>query len=228
MIKYAKQFFEGRVKALFGGSFNPVHIGHLILARDILEDFLLERVIFVPAFIQPLKEKLLIPPEIRLNLLKVSIKEEQRFNVWDYEIKQGEVSYTYKTLEAFVKIFKENPLLIMGSDSFLSFHRWKKPEKILSLSTLLIVQRPGYEENLTDVLKKLNVNLPVAEVEKGNVDKTILSKAKIIFYRGRQLQISATEIRERLKQGKSIKYMVTEEAEKILRRWWENAFQKNV
>jgi nicotinate-nucleotide adenylyltransferase len=228
LIKYAKQSFGGRVKALFGGSFNPVHIGHLIVARDILEDFQFKKVIFVPAFIQPLKENLLIPPEIRLKLLKVSIKGEKHFDVWDYEIKQEGVSYTYKTLETYVKNYKEKPVLIMGTDSFLSFHRWKEPEKILTLSTLLIVKRPGYEENFTDVLKKLNANLSVIEVEKGKIDKTVLSHAKIIFYKGRQLQISATEIRERLKQGKSIKYMVTEEAEKILRRWWENAFQKNV
>ena len=226
MIKYAEQFSGGRVKALFGGSFNPVHIGHLITARDILEDFQFEKIIFVPAFVQPLKETLLIPPEIRLQILKASIESEHYFDIWDYEIKKGGISYTFQTLETYKKLHKEKPAFIMGSDSFHSFHKWKEPEKILQLSQIIIVQRPGHEITIKEILQKVSCTT-VAKVQKGNLNKTA-RQAEIILYEGRKLEISSTEIRQRLKEGKSIKYMVTEKAEKILRRWWENALQQNV
>jgi len=81
------------LKALFGGSFNPVHVGHLIIARDIFETFGFEEIIFVPAYLQPLKDKLFLPPELRLELLKASIEGEKGFSVWDYEIRKGGISY---------------------------------------------------------------------------------------------------------------------------------------
>lgn len=201
-------------------------MGHLITARDVLETFNLKEVIFVPANSQPLKKPLLIPPEIRLKLIEVSIKEEGLFSVWDYEIKKGGESYTVETLKAYALKFKEKPFFIMGSDSFKSFHLWKEPEKILTLARLIVVKRAGDKTDLTKQAfkfptikwKTVKLGEKVADFEKYNC----------FFFEGRQIEISSTEIRNRLKEGKSIRYMVTEEAEKVLRRWWKNAFQKDV
>ena len=138
--------------ALFGGSFNPVHFGHLILARDVLETLGLEKIVFVPPYLQPLKGELFIPPDVRLKLLKVSIKGEERFEVWDYEIRKGGVSYTVETLREFHRLYGEKPIFVMGADAFNSFYFWKEPEEILKLARILVPLRPGYRLNLEEVL----------------------------------------------------------------------------
>ena len=215
------------MKLLFGGSFNPVHIGHLLIARDVLEDFGFKEVLFVPANVQPLKGELLIPPEVRLKALKSAVEPEPRFKVWDYELKKGGISYTYQTLEEFHRVYGEEPVFMMGTDSFKSFHLWKRPERILELSRILIVSRPGEEVNPEEVLKKLNLNLniPVARFKRR---KASLDGWRVALYEGRLIEISSTEIRERLKSGKPISYMVPEKVEEIIRRWREDALQSNV
>ncbi len=213
------------MKLLFGGSFNPVHIGHLLVARDVLEDFGFEEVIFVPANVQPLKGELLLPPEVRLKALKIAVERESRFNVWDYELKKGGVSYTYQTLEEFHRVYGEEPVFMMGADSFKSFHLWKKPERILELSRILIVSRPGEEVDVEKVLKRIGVSIPFKEFRRG---EAFLNGWRVVLYKGRLVEISSTEIRERLKSGKPISYMVPEGVEEIIRRWREDALQQDV
>jgi len=217
------------LKALFGGSFNPVHIGHLIIARDILETFGFEEIIFVPAYLQPLKDKLFLPPELRLELLKVSIEGEKGFSVWDYEIKKGGISYTVDTLREFWKIHGEKPVFIMGADSFESFHRWKEPIEILKLTKVIVVKRPGYRINVNGIAQKIGYPIKFSEVSKVEpIDSSIFKEIDVLVYSGRLIEISSTEIRNRLKSGKSIRYFLTDKSEEILRRWQENAFQEDV
>ncbi len=213
------------MKLLFGGSFNPVHTGHLLIARDVLEDFGFEEVIFVPAYVQPLKGELLIPPEVRLKALEAAAEREPHFKVWDYELRKGGISYTYQTLEEFHRVYDEEPVFMLGADSFKSFHLWKKPEKILELSRILIVSRPGEEIDIEEVLEKIGVSVPFKEFRRG---ETSLNGWRVALYKGRLIEISSTEIRERLKSGKPISYMVPEKVEEIIRRWREDALQQDV
>jgi len=217
------------LKALFGGSFNPVHVGHLIVARDILETFNFEKIFFVPAYLQPLKGELFLPAELRLELLKVSIEGEKDFSVWDYEIRKGGVSYTIDTLKEFWKVYKEKPVFIMGMDSFNYFHLWKKPKEILKLSKIIVVKRPGYKVDVEKVEESLGTSLRFLEVNRGDFfNNSIFDEVDIVIYNGRSIEISSTEIRNRLQSGQSISYFLPEKALKILWRWWENALQKNV
>ncbi len=213
------------MKALFGGSFNPVHVGHLILARDVLETFGLEEVIFVPANLQPLKPKPLIPPNLRLHLLKVATRAERAFRVWDCELKRGGASYTVDTLKEFHRIYREKPLFIMGADSFASLHLWREPKEVLRLSRLLVLPRPGFEANVPLVLSNLGLDATWAEA---NRNSKHLPDADIVLFKSRILDVSSTEIRERLKAGKSISYLVPEAVEETLRRWWKDELQKDV
>ncbi|WP_456456904.1 nicotinate (nicotinamide) nucleotide adenylyltransferase [Thermovibrio sp.] len=213
------------MRALFGGSFNPVHNGHLILARDILEDFSLEEVIFVPAMVQPLKGELLIPAEVRLKALEAAISLQEGFSLWTYEIEKGGVSYTYDTLKEYHRLYKERPFFIMGADSFATFHLWKNPKGILELSRLIVALRPNAELDFRKVLSKVKPKARVLEVEKGKVD--LKSLADVIIYRGRLLDISSTEIRQRLREGKSVSYFLPESSLKVIRRW-RDALQEDV
>ena len=213
------------MRALFGGSFNPIHNGHLILARDILEDFSLEEVIFVPAMIQPLKGELLIPAEVRLKALEVAISLQEGFSLWSYEIEKGGVSYTYDTLLEYHKLYGERPYFIMGADSFSTFHLWKNPKEILKLSRLIVALRPNVELDFHKVLSKVKPKARVLEVERGSVD--LKPSADVIIYRGRLLDVSSTEIRQRLREGKSISYFLPESSLEVIRRW-KDALQENV
>ncbi|WP_457677950.1 nicotinate (nicotinamide) nucleotide adenylyltransferase [Thermovibrio sp.] len=206
------------MRALFGGSFNPVHNGHLIVARDILEDFSLQEVIFVPAYLQPLKGELSISPEVRLEVLKSAVSLEEKFKVWDYEIRKGGISYTYQTLLKFKELHGERPFFIMGADSFNSFHLWKEPLKILELSTLIVVLRPGFVVKLKEVERALGRSLKTLSVKRGEVELP-RELPEVIFYEGRLIEISSTEVRERLKLGLPLSYLLPERALQTLRRF---------
>ncbi|WP_457568134.1 nicotinate (nicotinamide) nucleotide adenylyltransferase [Desulfurobacterium sp.] len=196
------------MKALFGGSFNPVHIGHLVIARDVLESFGFSEIVFVPAKIQPLKGKLSIPPEARLELLKLAIKELPFFSVWDYELRKNDISYTIDTLKAFQKIEKQRPVFLMGSDSFISLPRWKMPEKIIETARIIVVKRPDYNLKADKILSKLNINKNI-KVKTGSLKKpNNINSADIFIMDGRLIEISSTEIRNRIKAGKDIHFLV--------------------
>ena len=204
------------MKVLFGGSFNPVHVAHLIVARDVLEDFGFSEVIFVPANVQPLKGELYIPAHIRLKALKAAVEGEKGFSVWDCEIRRGGTSYTYQTLKVFRELYKEEPVFMMGADSFLTFHLWKKPREILRLSRILVVSRPGCNFNPGEVLARLGVNLKVARFKRGSAER---EGWRVAVYDGRLLEISSTEIRKRLKSGRPISYLVPNGVEEVIREW---------
>lgn len=202
------------MKALFGGSFNPVHIGHLVIARDVLESFNFSEIIFVPAKIQPLKGKLSIPSKIRLELLNLAVKEIPYFKVWNYEIKKEGISYTVDTLKAFKEKGKQTPVFIMGGDSFLTFPKWKDPVKILETAKIIVIKRPGYNIKAEEILRQLNIK---KKIRRGTLrESNDINSADIFIMDGRLIEISSTEIRKRLKEGKDIRFLVPDAcAEKL-------------
>ena len=127
--------------ALFGGSFDPVHLGHLRIAEDVREFFNLEKIIFIPAYLSPLKEFSNASAEDRFNMLTLSVKDNPYFEVSDYEIKKGGKSYTIETVEYYEKLLTHKPVLILGSDSFLTLHKWRRPEDLLKKANFIVVGR---------------------------------------------------------------------------------------
>lgn len=143
--------------AIFGGSFNPVHIGHIELAKQIKPLFDLDRIIFIPAAIPPHKVGHLASDVDRLAMCKLAVDGLDGFEVSDYELVKGDVSYTVETLRYFKETFPEDRLcFIMGSDMLLSFKKWHCFEEILSLATILVGAR---EENELVKLSKCAVRL---------------------------------------------------------------------
>ncbi len=181
---------------IFGGSFDPVHIGHLILARDVLEHFGADRLIFVPARLSPFKERHSAPAEDRLRMLRLAVESEDGFLVDDIELKREGRSYTVDTLKALSSKYSDRLFFLMGTDTFLSFHRWKSPHEILKLAGLIVMNRGNEMCRVTEYAREF---LPGAEVGRD-----------ILLYEGRRIEISSTEIRERLKKGLSVRYMVPE------------------
>ena len=170
---------------VFGGTFDPPHIGHLILASDAVDALRLDRLIFVPASAQPFKvdTPAIANPADRLEMVRLAVGEESRYAVDDTEIRREGLSYTVDTLE---EIARRNPeaelFLLIGQDMLGGFGGWKRPERIRELATLAVMQR----EDAGAVPR-----------DKG-----------VVAISTRRVDVSSTEIRERLASGKSIRGFV--------------------
>jgi len=186
---------------LFGGSFDPVHVGHIVIARDVREHLQAEKVIFIPAAQAPLKEGHGAPALDRLRMLQLAVEKEEGFAVEDLEIRRGGVSYTVDTLRDLLPELGSKPYFLLGADSVLRLHLWREPERILDLVRVVVVDRGGKME---EVKRYLQERFP----EKGK---------DTLFLPVRRIDISATEIRRRVREGKSIYCMVPEKVEEYIR-----------
>jgi nicotinate-nucleotide adenylyltransferase len=169
---------------VFGGTFDPVHLGHLAIAQAALDLAPLDRVVFVPARRSPLKDRGPYATEAdRLAMLEAAVKDEPRFSVSRAELDRPAPSYTVDTLEA---LRKEGELfLILGSDALAELERWRSPDRIRALASLLVARRPGAPE-------------PEAASGARTFDAPCLD-------------ISSRELRARASRGLSLRYLVPDE-----------------
>ena len=168
---------------IIGGTFDPIHLAHIYIAEEAKKKLNLDKVIFMPAGIQPLKtDKKVTEASLRLEMVQKAVEGKIGFEVSDYEIKKEGKSYTYKTLEHFYKEYKDL-YFITGADCLLDIDKWKEIEKIFSLCKFVVFTRPGYNNNEL-VNKKRFVE------EKYNGDIILLEVPGI--------HISSTEIREKI------------------------------
>lgn len=171
------------MKGVFGGNFNPVHTGHLILASDALSLLTLKKILFVPAWKSPFKENIpAIPFKDRYNMLKIAISDKNCFEVLDIEAKRKGISYTYHTLKELFKREKELCLLI-GEDQAADFTEWYKWEEILKMVDVFVFKRSEKKQKYPKGLKKLN---------------------------SRIIETSSTEIRNKIKKGEPVDYLLPE------------------
>lgn len=174
---------------IFGGSFDPIHIGHLIVAQSSLEKYSLDKVIFVPAKVSPFKvgKEAFFSEAERFEMVKLAIEGNPKFEVSDFEICSSGISYTYLTVDHFSKLYeKEEIFLIVGGDSFESFCKWKRYEEIISKVMLIVY--PRGEVVFPEELKKY--------------------KNRIFVMDAPSIGISSTEIRNRIKSGKEVRYFL--------------------
>jgi nicotinate-nucleotide adenylyltransferase len=170
---------------LYFGSFNPVHTGHLIIANHLLNQTELEKVWFIVSPQNPFKVNASLLNEYdRLHLLKLATEDDGRIKVLDIEFSLPRPSYTSVTLAHLQEKYPDAEFsIIMGGDSFQNLHKWKNYEWIVKNYAVFVYNRPGF-----DISNHVNAKLTI-------VDAPLL-------------QISATEIRSLIKEGKSIRYMV--------------------
>lgn len=186
----------------FGGSFDPIHIGHLITARDVAEELRLEKVVFMPAYQAPLKEVHRASPKDRLAMLNIAIRGEPTFEVSKMEIERGGVSYTVDTARELLKLFGRKSTFLVGADSMLTLHMWKEPHELVNMATFVIADREGKAEKVKRYIRE---NFPHLKPGKD-----------FIILRTRNVDVSSTEIRKRLKEGRSIKWLVPEKVEEYI------------
>lgn len=171
---------------IYGGTFDPVHHGHLITAQSVLELRKLDKIVFIPSFISPHKEELKISAsEHRINMLKLSLTDVPYFDWSDFEISRKNVSYTIDTLLEMKKHFDEIEL-ILGADNMKTFHEWKSPEKIIKLATLIVLRRRTDDAS----------------------DNNNSFTKDAVFLETPRIDISGTIIRQRVRDGLPIDFLV--------------------
>ena len=174
---------------LFGGTFDPPHIGHLLIAQTVFEAEKFDKVIFVPAN-KPPNKKAFSCQAIRVEMLKLAVEGNPNFEISDIEIERGGISYTIDTIRAIKNElnFKDDKLFyLIGSDCLLDFHNWKDPESILEECQVVVAIRPGFRPS--------------------DIPAWILHR--IQFANIPRFEISSTNIRKRWVDNKTIRYMVT-------------------
>ena len=190
---------------VLGGTFNPVHFGHLRPAIDVVETLNLRQLIFVPCNIPPHRTLPEVDAQTRLTMLEVALKGQVKLSVDSRELQREGTSYTIDTLQSFrEELGEESICLVIGKDALLNFQLWHKWRQIFELAHLVVMHRPGYRVNADT-----NIVAPTLLTEINNrvTDSVSLltnkSHGHIYFQTVTQLGISATQVRNLVKQGKN-------------------------
>jgi len=205
---------------IFGGTFNPIHRGHLEIAEEIKDFFSLDYIIFIPAGIPPHKEnREIVDSHHRLRMVELAVEGHRYFRVSPIEVESPEVSYSVNTIKRLKRELGDNTELyfIMGLDAFLEIHTWKNVDELLTLCNFIVIERPGYRfvdiSNIpVDILKKLDRN-KLIQLDRGEITSMsfpLTDRYKLYLLRIKPCDISATSIRRLLRDGKDVKNMLPE------------------
>ncbi len=191
---------------IMGGTFDPIHNGHLILAQEALKDFQLDHVVFVPSGIPPHKdEEKVTPAEERYMLTVLATVENPNFSVHRFELEREDRSYTIHTLEYFNEILPTGSELffITGLDTVLDIMTWKDYERVLDLCKFICAKRPDFS---------------FEELDNNIIKKCPKIKERVKYMEIPLMQISSTDIRNRCKDNRSIKYLVPSNVEEYIKK----------
>jgi nicotinate-nucleotide adenylyltransferase len=198
---------------IFGGTFNPIHYGHLRAAEEVREKLGFEKIFFIPSGKPPLKTTEIADAVHRVEITRRAITKNRFFALSDLECKRSGKSYSVKTLKELKKMYPETAFFfILGIDAFLDIPYWWHPEKLISLTNFVIISRPRFKfmELFSSPyihIKKKYLN----ELDSARIDKykaKMKSGRDAILLRISPIGISSTEIRRLIKHGKSIKYLL--------------------
>jgi nicotinate-nucleotide adenylyltransferase len=203
---------------ILGGTFNPIHYGHLAAAEEVRNRLKLDRVLFIPSNFPPHKQDGNVPSALqRMEMVGLATSGNAHFEPSDIEIMRGGTSYTIDTIEALRQVYPGAELyFITGLDTFLEIQTWREWSRLLTLCCFVVLSRPGYR--FVDLLKIDFIKSAEKELtglDRGDLQHAVIrSSAFAIFLEMIPLyDISSTDIRERVKEGFSIKYLLPEAVE---------------
>ena len=199
---------------IFGGTFDPIHNGHLRIALEALEELSLSAVHFIPCAQSPLRSEPAATNDIRLKMVKAAVEAEPRFFMDTREIKRVGPSYTYDTLTTLRDGYKESSMcLILGMDAFISLPRWYRWEELIDLAHIVIAHRPGWKAPTEGLLGDF-VQEHLAESSQDAVTKR---EGRLFVLPVTQLEISATKLRSSIRLGLDPKFLVPESVRAIIK-----------
>ena len=218
MGKKAERFRRGRI-GLLGGTFNPIQNGHLRAAEAVRARFDLDRIMFIPSFIPPHKQDCgMASPKQRLEMVERAVSSIPGFEASPLEVEAEGTSYSILTLNKVKQHYPRSVIcFILGIDAFLEIETWREYERVLGQCSFVVVSRPGFSMDqvppLAGRFKQKIVVLPA----QGPVPDIHPSAVTIFLLQIEALEVSSTEVRERVRRGKSIKGLVPESVEAYIR-----------
>ena len=194
---------------LLGGTFDPIHIGHLRCAEEVREMFGLDKVLFVPAASPPLKRAKVTPFADRMKMVALAVEGNPAFEVSDVEGRREGRSYSIDTVRYFLdtRVRDLELFFILGRDAFADIGRWKDWEKLLLLCHFVVVTRPGYDDQRPDEILPPPLAASFRHLP-GRKAFRSPSGSSLFFRSATFLDISSTDIRKRLSRGKSVRYLI--------------------
>jgi nicotinate-nucleotide adenylyltransferase len=203
---------------LFGGTFNPIHLGHLRGAEQIREAFGLQEVIFIPAALPPHKvtEKI-IEAQHRLEMVKRAIQKNPYFSASDVELRRSGKSYSIDTIRYFRERHQSSLFFfILGRDAFVEIETWKEYQHLFSLCNFIVMTRPGFQKNSSP--SPLPESLIPAFRYDEKAEAWVHSSGYTLFFKEITfLDISSTKVRETIRKGESVRYLIPPEVEAYVR-----------
>jgi nicotinate-nucleotide adenylyltransferase len=199
---------------LFGGTFDPLHYGHLRTAFELWQVLRLAEVRFMPTGSPPHREEPLAPAQLRLDMVTAAVADQPAFVVDDREVRRAGVSYSIDTL---TELRAENPerslCLILGMDAFLGLPNWHRWRDLLDLTHVIVAHRPGWRAPTMGPLGEVMVDRGTGSVR----DLHEQLGGRIYVHAVTQLEISSTDLRQLIAQGRDPRYIVPEEVRRIIR-----------
>ena len=190
---------------ILGGTFDPIHYGHLRPALEVREALGLDEILFIPLRTPAHRDAPRVEGGQRLALIQAAVREQAGFRVDDRELRRDGVSYTVVTLRSLRAEQPERTLcLLMGQHAFLEFPTWHRPREILELAHLVVMRRPDSAAALSPALREIVAGRQVADA--GELDR--VRAGRILFQPVTQLEISATRIRDIIGRGASPRYLL--------------------
>lgn len=202
---------RGRL-GIFGGTFDPIHIGHLRAVTEVAEELELAQVLFMPCHHPPHPKDVRASAQHRLEMVRRAVADNPRFGVSDLEVRRPGKSYAVDSLAEFARIYPGRPLYwLIGADAFFALHQWYQPRRLFDLADFVVMTRPGspgrdLREYLTHYLDPAFAPVDNAWVRLPNGHGAKLLTTTL-------LDISSTDIRRRAAQGRSLTYLVPPEVE---------------
>ena len=191
---------------VIGGSFDPIHTGHLVIAEHVVDMLQLDAALFIPCNLPPHKDaRGLTPAQHRLRMVELAVQHNARFRASDMEIKRGGVSYSVDTIKQLILVYGQHTDLyfIIGADSLKELPTWKNYKVLLSLCTIVTAARPGF------ALNEIAFANGVLSPEESNAIKEYIVPTPLI-------DVSSTDIRRRCREGRSIRYLVPSPVEEYI------------
>jgi nicotinate-nucleotide adenylyltransferase len=200
---------------IFGGTFNPIHLGHLRAAEEVLEALGLERMVFVPSGEPPHKtgseRDPIAPAELRLAWARAAIAGNPRFAVDALEVERGGTSYSVETLRTLGKqIAPDLPVFVLGVDAFAEVGTWREPEALFTLANFAVITRPGRAAEPASHWLPARVEGAFELSHDGRSARHRAAGTWARLLEIAALEISASEIRARLRSGRSVRYLLPE------------------
>ena len=186
---------------IMGGTFDPIHVGHLMIAEAVWDEYKLEKVLFIPSANPPHKHDVMTSARHRFNMTLLATCSNPHFEVSSIEMDRTGPSYTIDTIKALKKIYGDNTdfYFIIGADCIHELPSWHKIDELLKICKFIATKRPSYKLDLSIIAKEFSdYNIQLLETP--------------------ELEISSTDIRQRIKKGYSIQYITTEQVQQYIRK----------